>query len=186
MTGFLVGAYSGGKLRRLQFLAENSHRLPKTKAGWYYYLRERNYQVLKRGGAVGAKVGLKWAGVLGGFAAIETVVDILRAAMTPVREDMAGEEGAGSDLEDLLPPSATEELAAWAKKQLLFVGPGSDPEDWKSTAIAGITAQALFSRLCGLFDWRSSYPPLWKTYHRIPPIFLQTNYEQHRELSFSA
>lgn len=139
LTGFMVGAYSGGRLRRLQFLAENSHRLPRTKAGWYFYLRERNYQVLKRAGQVGARNGLKWAGVVGGFALVETIVDIFRASMTPVEVKGGVEaelQATGLD-GSLVPPGL-----------LKFVGPGADPEDFKSTIIAGLATQIAFSKYC--------------------------------------
>ncbi|KAJ3330749.1 hypothetical protein HDU93_010106 [Gonapodya sp. JEL0774] len=81
-SGFLFGSFLGGFLgaraRRLQFLAENAHRLPRTPRGWFMYHRERNYQVAKRAGIVGVSYGAKVAVVCGVFAGVETAIDVAR------------------------------------------------------------------------------------------------------------
>jgi hypothetical protein len=49
------------RTRRLaahQFLAENSHRLPTSDAGWYLYHRAKNYRVVWKGATGGIKYGL--------------------------------------------------------------------------------------------------------------------------------
>ncbi|KAI9020535.1 hypothetical protein DFJ74DRAFT_757068 [Hyaloraphidium curvatum] len=139
VSGFLVGAHAGGRLRRLQFLAENAHRMPRTKAGWYFYLRERNYQVLKRAGAVGARTGAKWALVLGGFAALETAVDLVRlGTCRPASEA----ENAPAN-----PPSS---FSAWLSGATKLTDAGPESEDFKSTIIAGLTTQLVLSRLYSL------------------------------------
>ncbi|KAG5367920.1 hypothetical protein CJU90_0101 [Yarrowia sp. C11] len=53
--GFLSGFYTGYKRNALRFLAENSHRMPKTVQGWYYYHKNKNYHVLSGGMALGFK-----------------------------------------------------------------------------------------------------------------------------------
>jgi hypothetical protein len=78
LAGLFFGSYLGARTRRLQFLAENAHRLPKTVKGWFYYHRERNYQCLKAGADEGIKQALRFGGLMGTYAAIETGVDLYR------------------------------------------------------------------------------------------------------------
>jgi hypothetical protein len=42
-SGFLNGFIKGRKTRALRWTAENSHRKPDTKAGWYTYRKVRPY-----------------------------------------------------------------------------------------------------------------------------------------------
>jgi len=51
---WLVGFLRTRRLTAHQFLAENSHRLPTSDAGWYLYHRAKNYRTL-------------WNGIKGGF-----------------------------------------------------------------------------------------------------------------------
>jgi hypothetical protein len=143
LTGLMVGGYNGGRLRRLQFLAENSHRLPSTKAGWYFYLRERNFQVLKKAGAAGVRMGAKWGAVLGGFAAVETMVDVVRAGTSSVDPSRANLEAGG----DFIPRTISDN-SSWTTNIFTLTGAGADLEDWKSTAIAGLITQLVVSRIC--------------------------------------
>ena len=42
-----MGLYRGGKIAGLRYLAENTHRLPRTQQGWYFYHKTKNYVVMK-------------------------------------------------------------------------------------------------------------------------------------------
>jgi len=90
LAGLLFGIYVGARTRRLQFLAENAHRLPKTVKGWFYYHRERNYQCLKAAADEGIRQAVRFGSVMGGFAAIETAIDLVRQREDVVSTLMAG------------------------------------------------------------------------------------------------
>lgn len=68
-TAFAIGALIGlrrdARLASLRFLAENAHRAPTTKEGWYYYHKTKNYKV--------ALAGFKGAGRDGLFLAVVTL-----------------------------------------------------------------------------------------------------------------
>src|ERR1700737_1902173 len=55
---WVIGFLRTRRLAAHQFLAENSHRLPTSDAGWYLYHRAKNYQVVWRGAKGGLKYGL--------------------------------------------------------------------------------------------------------------------------------
>lgn len=76
--GAMSGFYGGFKRGSLEFLALNAHRLPRTKGGWYFYHKRKNYVMLKSGLASGIKGALKYGGVTGTYFAVEAAVDWLR------------------------------------------------------------------------------------------------------------
>ena len=53
----VVGFLRARRLAAHQFLAENSHRLPTSDAGWYLYHRAKNYQTAWKGIKGGARYG---------------------------------------------------------------------------------------------------------------------------------
>lgn len=55
---WILGFIRTRRLAAHQFLAENSHRLPTSDAGWYLYHRAKNYRVVWRGANGGVKYGL--------------------------------------------------------------------------------------------------------------------------------
>lgn len=54
---WVIGFLRARRLTAHQFLAENSHRLPTSDAGWYLYHRAKNYRVLWQGFKGGVKYG---------------------------------------------------------------------------------------------------------------------------------
>ncbi|KAK9472707.1 uncharacterized protein V1510DRAFT_403028 [Dipodascopsis tothii] len=42
-----MGLYKGGRVAGLRYLAENTHRLPQTQQGWYFYHKTKNYVVMR-------------------------------------------------------------------------------------------------------------------------------------------
>lgn len=70
VVGGLMGLVRGGRKASLRFLAENAHRPPRTKQGWYFYFKTKNYKVMLgsvKGAALeGAKMGIvgtTWVGI---------------------------------------------------------------------------------------------------------------------------
>ncbi len=78
ITGFGLGATTGGRVHADRFRAENAHRFPTTQAGWYLYHRTKGYVstvgAVKQGVGFGLQLGI-WVGV---FCGIEEGVDRLR------------------------------------------------------------------------------------------------------------
>jgi hypothetical protein len=54
---FFIGFLRARRLAANQFLAENSHRLPTSDAGWYLYHRAKNYRVVWKAVNSGVKYG---------------------------------------------------------------------------------------------------------------------------------
>lgn len=79
--GVMSGFYGGFKVGSLQFLALNAHRLPKTKGGWYFYHKRKNYVVLKSGFIAGFKGGIKYGTATGAYFGLEALVDHARGTM---------------------------------------------------------------------------------------------------------
>lgn len=79
--GFLSGFYSGYKRSALRFLAENSHRMPKTVQGWYYYHKNKNYHVLSGGMATGFKYSAIMTGCGIAFFGLEAYLDHARGTI---------------------------------------------------------------------------------------------------------
>lgn len=75
LFGFVSGFYLKSQERSVQFLAENAHRLPKRKGGWYFYHQAKNRERM----AAGMKGGIRQMGVFGGisvlFCSIENQVE---------------------------------------------------------------------------------------------------------------
>jgi len=65
--GAVAGSIRGARETSLRYLAENAHHMPRTREGWYFYWKTKNYRValgaLKEGGKGGCKlggIGLGW------------------------------------------------------------------------------------------------------------------------------
>lgn len=90
LAGLSLGSSHGGKMAGMRFRAENSHRFPKSQAGWFLYHKSKNYHVmlggLKEGFKMGVKVGI-WAG---GFLGIESFVDEKRGSKDFLSSAVAG------------------------------------------------------------------------------------------------
>ena len=59
-------------------MAENAHRLPTTKGGWYFYYKRKNYVVIKDGMIQAAKKGVKFGSIAGLYFGTEAYIDYLR------------------------------------------------------------------------------------------------------------
>jgi hypothetical protein len=75
VTAFYVGTVLGGfraSVRRAhQFLAENAHRLPTTKGGWFMYHKHKNYAVIREFVSAGTRTGIRMAGWTGLYCGME-------------------------------------------------------------------------------------------------------------------
>ncbi|KAK6456553.1 uncharacterized protein RJT20DRAFT_45554 [Scheffersomyces xylosifermentans] len=75
IIGGLAGFYDGVKRASLRYLTENSHRLPKTVGGWYFYHKKKNYVMIIDGVKTGVKQALKYSTSVGGFFGLEWIID---------------------------------------------------------------------------------------------------------------
>lgn len=80
--GMLHGLIKGAKRSSLAYLAENAHRLPRTRGTWYFFHKRKNYVVLKQGMNLGFKTGVKFAAVTGLFLYTEAFLDDARNKIT--------------------------------------------------------------------------------------------------------
>ncbi|BFZ59739.1 hypothetical protein YB2330_000755 [Saitoella coloradoensis] len=87
---FLMGMYTGGKKTALQYLAENSHRLPKTQQGWYFYHKTKNYKVMLGGIQAGVKAAARVSGWTATYVLTEAGIDYVRGG----RKDFLATTGA--------------------------------------------------------------------------------------------
>ena len=78
IVGSLGGMMHGWKTSSLRYLASNSHRLPTTYNGWFFYHKRKMYYCLKQGMIVGFKTGAKLGGFVGCIFAVEAGFDKLR------------------------------------------------------------------------------------------------------------
>lgn len=74
-AGFVIGFYRSSRAAGLQYLAENTHSLPRNLPGWYFYHKTKNYRIayggIKGGVKLGTRVGI-WSALYG---VIEATVD---------------------------------------------------------------------------------------------------------------
>jgi len=90
--GFTLGSTHAGRLASLRFRAENAHRLPISRPGWYLYHKSKNYYKMKAGIVEGMRKGVwlaSWASV---FFVIEESMDVFRGTWRAGRtlEEMEG------------------------------------------------------------------------------------------------
>lgn len=78
ITGFLLGGYSAGQRASLQFLAENQHEMPRTRAQALLYHRNKNYRMMAAFATGGIKRGLQLATVAAAYSTIKTGLEIKR------------------------------------------------------------------------------------------------------------
>lgn len=79
MTGFLLGGFSAGQRASLQFLAENQHEMPKTRAQALMYHRNKNYRMMAAFGSGGLKRGLQLAAVGTAYSGVKKSFEIGRS-----------------------------------------------------------------------------------------------------------
>lgn len=78
LYGFTNGGSSAFKSAGLRFLAENSHRLPKNKSGWYFYHKRKNFVCLKEAVSKGLKSGVKYSWIGTSYFGLEAFFDYAR------------------------------------------------------------------------------------------------------------
>ena len=78
LVGVMGGLMHGWKTSSLRYLASNSHRLPTTYNGWFFYHKRKMYYCLKQGMMVGFKTGGKLGGFVGCIFAVEAGFDRIR------------------------------------------------------------------------------------------------------------
>lgn len=76
MAGFLLGGYSAGQKASIQFLAENQHEFPRTRAQALLYHRNKNYRMMAAFGTGGLKRGIQLASVATSFLIIKKGLEL--------------------------------------------------------------------------------------------------------------
>ncbi|KAK5712822.1 hypothetical protein LTR15_011815 [Elasticomyces elasticus] len=105
LSGSVLGLSQGGLEAGLRFQAENTHRQPTTKTGWYLYHKSKNYHTALGG----VKEAFKMAGKLALW-----VVRMARSFRTTVAEDDKLVEGSRDFLSTTLAGLGTAGLfSAW-------------------------------------------------------------------------
>lgn len=90
-TGFVLGAAEGGNTAAFRYRAENAHRLPSSKAGWYLYGKSKGYHTIVGGVTQGIKAGFRFTGWAALFMGIEEGLDRARGkAFASTRERELG------------------------------------------------------------------------------------------------
>lgn len=79
--GFLTGFFAGASTSSLRYLAENAHRMPRTKGGWYFYHKRKNYVLAKDGMVAGIKKGFKLSTFAMMYFGIEAYLDHARGVI---------------------------------------------------------------------------------------------------------
>ncbi|KAJ9664149.1 hypothetical protein H2198_000367 [Neophaeococcomyces mojaviensis] len=90
-AGFVLGAADGANTAAFRYRAENAHRLPTSKAGWYLYGKSKGYHTIVGGVTQGVKTGIRFTGWATLFMAIEEGLDRARGRVfANVREKEQG------------------------------------------------------------------------------------------------
>ena len=87
MPGFIIGATKGATAGGDLFRAENAHRLPTDKSGWYQYHKTKNYRSMMSGLKGGARYGAVCVGWWSVFMVTEEAIDRSRIRLFEDRDD---------------------------------------------------------------------------------------------------
>lgn len=80
-VGVLSGFYEGIKVGSLRYLTENSHRLPRTVGGWYFYHKKKNYVMIVGGCKAAIVHGFKFSAAMTGLFGLEAAIDEIRGTI---------------------------------------------------------------------------------------------------------
>ena len=75
-AGMLTGGYLKGFERGRQFLAENAHRLPRTKGGWFKYHQYKQRQMIQYAGKGAIQSGWQFMVVSAAYATLEHFLEV--------------------------------------------------------------------------------------------------------------
>jgi len=87
IAGFGLGSAHGATTAALRYRAENAHRTPTSRTGWYLYGKSRNYHAIIGGVTEGVKNGARYAAWTTLFLAIEEGLDRARGKVFASRQD---------------------------------------------------------------------------------------------------
>ena len=154
-AGFLLGAARGGPRAGDRYRAENAHRLPTTKNGWYLYHKSKNYHVIVGGVTSGVKLGAVLTGWASLFMATEEVIDRARerlfAKQGPDGEVLAaGQRDAASTV---VAAMSTAGIYSWRRGLDYFTTARTAKMTLKYSLVYGLLQDALSS----LRDSRPAY-----------------------------
>ena len=75
VAGMAAGAYQKGTIVGLQFMAENAHRMPRTKGGWFQFHQAKNHRIIKHAGIAAVKTGAKFGLLTSVYAVSEQIIE---------------------------------------------------------------------------------------------------------------
>ena len=144
-AGFSLGAGKGATNAGLRYRAENAHRLPTTRSGWYHYHKTKNYHSIvggvKEGVWLGARLSI-WAAL---FVSAEEGVDRLRGKWNG---DINGETRHGDVASTVCAGLGTAGFYTWTKGHDVFTAARVTKTALKYSFIYGFS-QDLLSTLRG-------------------------------------
>jgi hypothetical protein len=146
-AGFLIGAGHGGPKAGDRYRAENAHRLPTTRNGWYLYHKSKNYHAIIGGVTSGVKLGAVLTGWATLFMATEEVVDRARerlfARQGPDGEVLAtGQRDAASTV---VAAMSTAGIYSWRRGLDYFTAARTAKMTLKTSLVFGLFQDALSS-----------------------------------------
>lgn len=126
LSGFGLGSTYAGRMAGFRYRAENAHRFPTTRPGWYLYHKTKNYVMMKDGIQEGVKRGLQFVGWTTLFFLIEESLDVFRGTWRAGRtlDEMEG-------VDELEMPRMEREI--------------ENSRDFLSTSVAGIVTAGVWS-----------------------------------------
>ena len=146
-AGFLIGAGHGGPKAGDRYRAENAHRLPVTKNGWYLYHKSKNYHVIIGGVTQGVKLGAMLTGWASLFMATEEVVDRARERLF-AKEGLDGEvlaTGQRDAASTVVAAMSTAGIYSWRRGLDYFTAARTAKMTLKYSLVYGILQDALSS-----------------------------------------
>lgn len=146
LSGAFIGGLHGSRTSALRFRAENAHRLPTTKQGWYFYHKTKNYVGAVGGVAGGLRAGCTFAVWVALFLTIEAAVDRLRGAN---RIDILREMAAAHEFGSVVPDAEVE----WVIDR---EGRRGGRRDFLSTTVAALALAGGYNACTG-FSYRRSF-----------------------------
>ena len=146
-AGFLLGAARGGPKAGDRYRAENAHRLPTTRNGWYLYHKSKNYHVIVGGVTSGVKMGAVLTGWASLFMATEEVIDRARerlfAKQGPDGEMLAA--GQRDTASTVVAAMSTAGIYSWRRGLDYFTTARTAKMTLKYSLIYGLLQDALSS-----------------------------------------
>lgn len=144
-TGFMIGAAHGAPRAADRYRAENAHRLPVTRNGWYLYHKSKNYHTIVGGVTSGVKLGAMLTGWASLFMATEEIVDRARERLF-AKEGSDGEvlaAGQRDAASTVVAAMSTAGVYSWRRGQDYFTAARTAKMALKYSLLYGLSQDVL-------------------------------------------